>query len=58
MPTEPVVLLYHSIAEVPGDPLRVSPERFGEQLDVLEALAEPVPLRSEALLKGPSAFTQ
>ena len=53
MPAEPLVLLYHSIAEVPGDPLRVSPERFGEQLDVLKELTEPVPLRDLAH-RGPS----
>lgn len=44
--TDPIVLMYHRVAEVPHDPWRlaVAPARFAEQLDVLTRRRRVVPL--------------
>lgn len=50
-----LVLLYHRVADLPSDPwsLAVTPRRFAEHLEVLCAMARPVPLRTAAEGRAP-----
>jgi len=50
-----LVLLYHRVADLPSDPwsLAVTPRHFAEHLEVLCAMARPVPLRVAAEGRAP-----
>lgn len=50
-----LVLLYHRVADLPSDPwsLAVTPRHFAEHLEVLCAMARPVPLREAAEGRAP-----